>query len=56
MLRKLRKIFSRRLSSGGAPLNGRDPALVQLQFDGRLLDQKREDVYALMHQHASSVR
>lgn len=56
MLRKLRKIFSRRHSSGGARLSGHDSALVQLQFDGRLLDQKREDVYALMHQHVSSVR
>jgi len=28
----------------------------QLQFDGQLLDQKREDVYMLMHQQVSSLR
>lgn len=30
--------------------------LSQLQFDGQLLDQKREDVYMLMHQQVSSRR
>ncbi len=30
--------------------------LSQLQFDGQLLDQKREDVYMLMHQQVSSLR
>lgn len=30
--------------------------LSQLHFDGQLLDQKREDVYMLMHQQVSSRR
>ncbi|MDQ0862631.1 hypothetical protein [Arthrobacter globiformis] len=57
MLRKLQEILSGRDSSGEASLSGRDSAPAQQpQFDGRLLDRKREDVYTLMHQQMSSLR
>jgi hypothetical protein len=57
MLRKLQEILSGRDSSGEARLSGRDSAPDQQpQFDGRLLDRNREDVYALMHQQMSSLR
>ena len=46
MLRKLREALSGRNSE----LNQ------QPQFNDRLLDQKREDVYVLMHQQMSSMR
>ncbi|UKA54375.1 hypothetical protein LFT45_22255 [Arthrobacter sp. FW305-BF8] len=57
MLRKLQEVLSDRGSSGDAGLSGADAASVQQsQFDGRLLDQNREDVYVLMHQQTSSMR
>jgi hypothetical protein len=57
MLRKLQDVFSDRGSSGDAGLSGPVPATVQQsQFDGQLLDQKREDVYMLMHQQMSGMR
>ena len=57
MLRKLQEILSGRDSSGEARISGRDSAPAQQpQFDGRLLDRNREDVYALMHQQMSSLR
>jgi hypothetical protein len=46
MLRKLREVLSGRNSG----LNQ------QQQFNDRLLDQKREDVYVLMHQQMSNLR
>ncbi len=46
MLRKLREVLSGRNSE----LNQ------QPQFNDRLLDQKREDVYVLMHQQMSNLR
>lgn len=46
MLRKLREVLS-----------GRTAGLSQQpQFNDRLLDQKREDVYVLMHQQMSNLR
>lgn len=57
MLRKLQEILSSRDSSGEAGPSGRDSGPAQQpQFDGSLLDRKREDVYALMHQQMSSLR
>ena len=57
MLRKLQDVLSDRGSSGDAGLSGPVPATVQQsQFDGQLLDQKREDVYMLMHQQMSGMR
>jgi hypothetical protein len=57
MLRKLREILSGRDSSGDAGISGLEsPPARQSQFDGWLLDRKREDVYALMHQQMSSLR
>ncbi|MGN7251013.1 hypothetical protein [Arthrobacter sp. SAFR-014] len=57
MLRKLQEVLSDRGSSGDAGLSGADAASVQQsQFDGRLLDQNREDVYVLMHQQMSGMR
>jgi hypothetical protein len=57
MLRKLQEVFSDLGSSGDAGLSSPDAATVQQpQFDGRLLDQKRENVYVLMHQHMSGMR
>ncbi|MDQ1056299.1 hypothetical protein QFZ23_000200 [Arthrobacter globiformis] len=56
MLRKLQEILSGRDSSGDAGPSGPDSASAQPQFDGRLLDRKREDVYTLMHQQMSSLR
>ena len=57
MLRKLQEILSGRDSSGDAGPSGLDSAPArQPQFDGRLLDRKREDVYTLMHQQISSLR
>ena len=57
MLRKLQEILSGRDSSGDAGLSGLDSAPAQQpQFDGPLLDRKREDVYTLMHQQTSSLR
>lgn len=45
MLRKLQEVLS-----------GRNSGMNQQQFNSRLLDQKREDVYVLMHQQMSSMR
>ncbi|MFC9353731.1 hypothetical protein [Arthrobacter sp. NPDC057013] len=46
MLRKLQEILA-----------GLGSALVQQQeFDGHLLDRKREDVYTLMHEQMVSLR
>ena len=56
MLRKLQALLSGRDSGGDAGRSGLDSASAQPQFDGRLLDRKREDVYALMHQQMSSLR
>jgi hypothetical protein len=57
MLRKLQEILSGRDSSGDTGLSDLDSAPTrQPQFDGRLLDRKREDVYTLMHQQTSSLR
>jgi hypothetical protein len=56
MLRKLREILAGRESGDDALLSGLGSAIVRPQFDGRLLDQKREDVYVLMHQQMSSMR
>ena len=57
MLRKIQEILSGRDSSGDAGPSGLDSAPArQPQFDGRLLDRKREDVYTLMHQQTSSLR
>ncbi|MFE4542777.1 hypothetical protein [Arthrobacter sp. NPDC056727] len=57
MLRKLQEVFSGRGSSDADLESGRTPAMSQQpQFDGQLLDQKREDVYVLMHQQVSSLR
>ena len=57
MLRKLQEAFSDLGSSGDAGLSGPATAMVrQSQFDGQLLDQKREDVYVLMHQQMSGMR
>ena len=60
MLRKLQEILSRRDPNTGAHLSslaGLDsPEVQQPQFNGQLLDQKREDVYMLMHQQVSSLR
>ena len=57
MLRKLQEILSQRNPGGGASLSDSDSATVQpSQFDGELLDQKREDVYALMHEQVGSLR
>ena len=46
MLRKLREVLSGRNSGMNQ----------QQQFNDRLLDQKREDVYVLMHQQMSNLR
>jgi hypothetical protein len=46
MLRKLREIL---FGLGSASLQ-------QPQFDGQMLDRKREDVYALMHEQMISLR
>ena len=57
MLHKLQQIISRRDPRRVPGPSGSDSATVQQpQFDGQLLDQKREDVYALMHQQGSSPR
>ncbi|MBT2548282.1 hypothetical protein [Arthrobacter sp. ISL-65] len=57
MLRKLQEVFSDRDPSGDAGLSSPDATTVQQsQFDGQLLDQKREDVYVLMHQQMSGMR
>lgn len=45
LLRKLQEVLS-----------GRNSGMNQQQFNSRLLDQKREDVYVLMHQQMSSMR
>ncbi len=45
MLRKLQEVLS-----------GRNSGVNRQQFNSRLLDQKREDVYVLMHQQMSSMR
>lgn len=46
MLRRLQEVLSGRNSGMNQ----------QPRFNGRLLDQKREDVYVLMHQQMSSMR
>ncbi|MBT2553568.1 hypothetical protein [Arthrobacter sp. ISL-5] len=46
MLRKLQEVLSGRNSGMNQ----------QQQFNSRLLDRKREDVYVLMHQQMSSMR
>jgi hypothetical protein len=46
VLRKLQEILS---GLGSASVQ-------QPQFDGHLLDRKREDVYTLMHEQMSSLR
>ncbi|MFF2318024.1 hypothetical protein ACFVTE_17365 [Arthrobacter sp. NPDC058097] len=46
MLRKLKEIL---FGLGSASLQ-------QPQFDGQMLDRKREDVYALMHEQMISLR
>lgn len=57
MLRKLQEVFAGRASADTDLDPGPTPPTVQqAQFDGELLDQKREDVYALMHQQVSSLR
>lgn len=57
MLRKLQEVFSGPVSGDTAGLSGSEaPAGQPSQFDGELLDQKREDVYVLMHQQMSSLR
>lgn len=57
MLRKLQEILSQRYPRRVASRSSSDSAAAQQpQFDGQLLDQKREDVYALMHQQGSSLR
>ncbi|MFE5836642.1 hypothetical protein [Arthrobacter sp. NPDC056493] len=56
MLRKLQEILSGRDSSGDTGLSGVESASVQPQFNGQLLDRKREDVYTLMHEQMSSLR
>lgn len=57
MLRKLREAFPGRGSRDADLDPGQTPALGQQpQFDGPLLDQKREDVYVLMHQQVNSLR
>lgn len=57
MLRKLQEVFSDLGSSGYAGLSSPDAATAQQsRFDGQLLDQKREDVYMLMHQQMSGMR
>ncbi|MFC7847317.1 hypothetical protein ACFUTU_02455 [Arthrobacter sp. NPDC057388] len=57
MLRKLQELFFGR-APGGAVLDSRptSSSVQQAQFDGQLLDRRREDVYALMHQQVSSLR
>ncbi|HKS03009.1 MAG TPA: hypothetical protein VJS86_15160 [Arthrobacter sp.] len=57
MLRKLQEVFAGRASSDADLDPGpTPPAVQQARFDGQLLDQKREDVYVLMHQQVSSLR
>jgi hypothetical protein len=57
MLRKLQEVFAGRASSDADLDPGpTPPAVQQARFDGQLLDQKREDVYVLMHQQMSSLR